>query len=86
MPSLSSPQYHTAWSHSILRGVNTHLLKLLHRPLKGEYHKNKYIGIQIKLKKGYIFHFCTNVLGLNFFFFILKFEYLGENETKNEIF
>ena len=46
--------------------------------------------------KGYIFHFLTIVLGLNFFltqrsmilrwvsFLILNLEYLGENETKFE--
>ena len=49
-----------------------------------------------KRLKGYIFYFCTIVLGLNFFllpgvsypgesvFSTLKYEYLGENETKNE--
>ena len=41
-----------------------------------------------KRLKGYIFFFCTIVLGLLFFyspgFFTLKYEYLGENETKNE--
>ena len=48
------------------------------------------------LKKGYNFHFWTNVLGWNFVltpysmilrgvsFFILNFEYLGENLTKFE--
>ena len=48
------------------------------------------------LKNGYIFYFCTNVLGLIFFllravwyckesvFSIQNYEYLGENETKNE--
>ena len=52
--------------------------------------------ILIHLLKRYIFHFCTIVLGLNFCFtprgmipqgvsfFILKYEYLGENETKTE--
>ena len=41
--------------------------------------------------KGLHFHFCINVLGLNFFllcpesvFFILNFEYLDENGTKIE--
>ena len=34
------------------------------------------------LNKGYIFHYCTNVLGL--VFSILKFEYLSEKETRNE--
>ena len=52
--------------------------------------------ILILLMKVYIFNFFTIVLGLNFFllhtvsycaesvFFILNFEYLGENETKFE--
>ena len=47
----SSVQYHTARSHSILRGVNSHFLKLLHRPLKGQCHKtNMYSD---KAKKGH---------------------------------
>ena len=36
-----------------------------------------------KCLKGYIFYFCTIVLGLHFFL-TLKYKYLGENETKNE--
>ena len=44
------------------------------------------------LKKGYIFYFCSEVPGIFFFltprsesvFSALKYEYLGENETKNE--
>ena len=52
--------------------------------------------ILIHLLKGYIFHFCTTVLGLHFFwlpwvwypgesvFSILKYEYLGENGPKFE--
>ena len=47
---------------TILRGVNGHFLKPVHKPLKGQWHK-KQIYIRIMLKKGYIFHFCTNVLG-----------------------
>ena len=54
----------------------------------------KQLYILITLKKGYIFHFCTNVLGWIFFwlsavsycaesvFLILKYEYLGENKTE----
>ena len=34
------------------------------------------------LNKGYIFHYCTNVLGLTFV--LLNFEYLSEKETKNQ--
>ena len=37
-----SAQYDTAGSHPILRGVNSHFLNLLHRPLKGQCHKNNY--------------------------------------------
>ena len=40
---LDSPQYNTVRSHSILRRVNSYVLKLLHRPLTGQCHKNKYI-------------------------------------------
>ena len=51
----SSAQYETAQSWTprsiilsgitlhILRGVNCHFFKVLHRPLKGQFHKNKYI-------------------------------------------
>ena len=78
---IDSEQYHTARSNSILRGVNSHFLTHFHWPLKGFF---------FYYLKGYIFHFCTNVLGLIFFysaksvFFLLNFEYFGENETKFE--
>ena len=38
----SSAQYDSTRSHSVLHGVNSHFLKLLHRPFKGQCHKNKY--------------------------------------------
>ena len=36
-----SPGYMTLVSHSWPIGVNSHFLKLLHRPLKGQFHENK---------------------------------------------
>ena len=38
----SSAQYDSTQSHSVLHGVISHFLKLLHRPPKGQCHKNKY--------------------------------------------
>ena len=37
----SSAQYDTAQSHSMLRGVHSHFWTHLHRPLKGQWNKNK---------------------------------------------
>ena len=56
-----------------LRGVNCHFFKLLHSPLKGQFHKKKQIYIQIMLKKGYIFHFCK-VPGKFFFFYSAQYD------------
>ena len=57
---IDSAQYDTARNHSILHGFKGHFLKLLHRPLKEQCHKNKCIYSDYA-KKGYIFQFCSKV-------------------------
>ena len=58
----SSPQYDTARSHSIMRGVNCHFLKLLHR---GPYHKNEYIFL-IYWKRASYFIFAAKSHRISF--------------------
>ena len=75
----SSAQYHTPRSQAlrsiklrgvtpILHGINSHIFKLLHRPVKGQCHKNKYMfrfcnkGLQFS-----IFHQCSSSR-INFYF------------------
>ena len=53
------------WVTQDTRGVSLKFLNCLHRPLKGQCHKNK-CGIIFYYSLGYIFHFCTIVLGWNF--------------------
>ena len=66
----SSAQYDTAQSQVprsiILHGVNGHFLKLLHRPLKGQCHRNKY-KFRLCSKKA-TFSFLRQCSRITFFF------------------
>ena len=62
--------YATPASHSWPRGVNSHFLKLLHRPLKGQCHKNKcvFFILQFYSIKGLHFVFMPKLFWMNFLF------------------
>ena len=103
----SSAQYDTAWSLTllsiklhivtlyILRGVNGHFLKLVHRPLKGQCHKNNNSDYAKKGLHFSLLHQCSRITfsftpsgmilrGVSFFS-TLKSEYPGKNKTKFKI-